>query len=55
MYKQILIKTKITTWKERSNTKQIGRSPLRGRRSVLDCSATSGGGGGGVQHDVTSL
>jgi hypothetical protein len=29
----------ITNWKERSKTELTGRSPLRKRRSTLDCNA----------------
>ena len=36
---------------KRSKTQLTGRSPLRRRRSALDCSAVWGGGGGGGEEE----
>jgi hypothetical protein len=39
MYKQILINTSLQIGKRGKKTELTGRSPLRSRRFVLDCSA----------------
>ena len=39
VYKQILINAKLEIGKRGKETELIGRSPLRRRRSLLDCSA----------------
>jgi len=39
VYQQILINAKLQTGKGGQNTELTGRSPLRRRRSSLDCSA----------------
>ena len=40
IYKQILIHAKIKNGKRGKKTELTGRSPLRRRRSAMDCSAT---------------
>jgi hypothetical protein len=40
VYKQTLRSVKLTTGKKGQKTELTGRSPLRRRRSALDCSAT---------------
>lgn len=39
VYRQILTDEKLKTGKKCQKTEQTGRSPLRRRRSTLDCSA----------------
>jgi hypothetical protein len=39
MYKQTVIDAKLKTGKRSQKTELTGRSPLRRRRSALDCSA----------------
>jgi hypothetical protein len=39
VYRQILINAKLRTGKRGQSTELTGRSPLRRRRSALDCSA----------------
>jgi hypothetical protein len=39
VHKQILIDAKLDTGKTGKTTELTGRSPLRGRKSALDCSA----------------
>ena len=39
MYRQILINAELKIGKRGKNTEQTGRSPLRKRRSALDCGA----------------
>ena len=50
MCQQILVNAKLQTGKGGQKSELTGRSPLRKRRSALDCSAIEeeeGGGGGG--------
>jgi hypothetical protein len=51
VYKQILINAKLKTGKTGRKTELTGKSPLRRRRSALDCSAILGGGKGGGGED----
>jgi len=45
VHRQILINGKVQIVKRGQKTEPTGRSPLRKRRSALDCSAIEGGGG----------